>query len=79
MDSLCSQLEELIANLKSTLDEYNGLLDRNQHLEFEMNHWKNLCTEAERAGKKLAMKADKEIRGLKESLSEMTLPLELLV
>ena len=72
LDSLRSQLEESITNLQSALNENNNLLARNQNLKVEMNNWKILCAKAERVGKKLSMKADEEIRGLKESLSDMT-------
>ena len=51
LDSLCSQLEESASNLQSALSENNNLLARNQNLEAKINHWKNLCTEAERVSK----------------------------
>jgi len=54
-------LEDLAVNLQSTLNENSGLLARNQHLEAEISHWKNLCVEAERVGKELTMKADENI------------------
>ena len=61
LDSLHSLLEEPVANLQLTLDGNNDLLAKNQNLEAEMNNWKNLHANAERARKELAAKADKEI------------------
>jgi len=73
LDRLRCQLEESVANLQSVLNENNVCLVRNQHLEAEIAHWKILCAEAERVGEELTVKANEEIRSLKESLSYMTL------
>jgi len=56
-----------------TLEGNNDLLAKNKNLEVEVNQWKSLCVEAERTGRDVAEKADEEIRGLKESLSDMFL------
>jgi len=66
LDNLCAQLEESAANLQTTLNKNNNLLTKNQHLEVEVNNWKNLCVEAKRMGKEVAVKANEEIRAQRE-------------
>jgi len=73
VESLRSQLEDSTAKLQLVLEGNNSLLGKNKDLEAEVNHWKGLCAKAERNGREVADKADEEIRGLKESLSDMAL------
>jgi len=70
---LRSQLEEFVVKLQLALEENNSLSAKNKDLEANINHWKSLCAEAERTGREVAENANEEIRGLKESLSDMAL------
>ncbi|KAK7382366.1 hypothetical protein VNO80_01217 [Phaseolus coccineus] len=70
---LQGKLDESSANLQSALAENTNLLSLNLNLEAEMRKWREKCELAERTGREVAVKADEEIRGLTESLSDMAL------
>ena len=67
------KLDESASKLQSVLTENTTLSARSQYLEAEMKKWKEICELAEKTGREIANKADEEIWGLKESLSDMAL------
>ena len=73
VEGLRTKLNESSASLKTKLTENATLLAQKEALEAEVARWKEKSELAERAGKEVAEKADNEVKGLKESLSDMAL------
>jgi len=73
LEALQDNLEKSVADLHAALAENTTLSANNQSLEAEVKRWKERCELAEKTGRKVGEKADKEVRGLKESLSDMAL------
>jgi len=73
VEGLRVKLSETTSKLESVLTENTGLSTRKQDLEAEVKMWRERCELAERTGREIADKADEEVRGLKESLSDMAL------
>jgi len=73
VEGLRAKLDESAANLQTKLAENTTLLTQNEVLEAEVKRWKEKFELAERTRKEVVEKADDEIKGLKESLSDMAL------
>jgi len=73
VERLRAKLNESSASLKTKLSENATLLAQKEALEVEVARWKEKFELAERTGREVAEKADNEVKGWKESLSDMGL------
>jgi len=73
VEGLRAKLNESSASLKTNMAENAVLLTQKENLEAEVMRWKEKFKLAEKTGREIVEKADNEVKGLKESLSDMTL------
>jgi len=73
VEGLRVKLDKSAANLQTKLAKNTTLLARNEVLEVEMKKWKDKFEMADRMGREVVERANEEIKGLKENLSDMAL------